>query len=90
MSAKKGKKKPHALEPHVSRFEQVILYETASTYYLIGFDDKETHFRILKIDRRTEKPSSLEEILREDPIVYNKEELKEMLMMISEGNRAAG
>ena len=69
---------------------QMILYETSSHYYLVGYDSQETAFRLLKIDRRVEKPKSLEEILTEDPSIYTKEDLAEVLEMINEGNKSAG
>lgn len=52
---------------------QVLLYETSSFYYLIGSDLQETLFRVLKFDRRIVRPSSLSEILIEDPLTYTKE-----------------
>lgn len=58
--------------------------------YLVGYDISETHYRLLKIDRRVEKPKSLAQIISEDPIAYNKADLKEMLHMVAEGNRSAG
>lgn len=68
----------------------MILYETSSHYYLVGFDGQESSFRVLIIDRRIEKPRYLEEILREDPSIYSKEDLAEMLEMINEGNKSSG
>jgi hypothetical protein len=71
-------------------FLQFILYETSSHYYLVGYDAQESAFRMLKIDRRFEKPASLEDILHEDPIVYTKEDLADVLAMINEGNKSSG
>ena len=78
------------LEPVISRLEQFLLYETVSHFYLVGFDEDETTFRVLKIDRRLEKPASLSEILHEDSMIYNKTELHTMLQMINEGNKTSG
>jgi hypothetical protein len=64
---------------------QMILYETSSHYYIVGFDSEEASFRVLKIDRRVLSPKSLDEILQEDPCVYSKEALAEMLEMVNEG-----
>ena len=64
---------------------QMILYETSSHYYIVGFDSEEASFRVLKIDRRVLCPKSLDEILQEDPCVYSKEALAEMLEMVNEG-----
>ena len=63
----------------------MILYETSSHYYLVGFDSQEEYFRVLKIDRRVTAPKSLEEVLTEDPCIYSKDELAEMLEMVNEG-----
>jgi hypothetical protein len=51
----------------------------------VGFDSQETFFRVLKMDRRIIRPNSLQEILVEDPCVYTKEDLAEMLEMVNEG-----
>lgn len=59
-------------------------------YYLVGFDRLETQFRVLKIDRRVEKPRSLLEILREDPCVYTREQITDMIRMINEGHTTSG
>lgn len=59
-------------------------------YYLVGSDELETHFRVIKIDRRVERPKNLEQILREDPIVYSKDDMAEMLAMIHDGNKHVG
>ena len=63
----------------------MILYETSSHYYLVGYDSEEVSFRVLKIDRRIVRPKTLDEILLEDPCVYSKEDLAEMLEMVNEG-----
>ena len=63
----------------------MILYETSPHYYLVGFDSQEEYFRVLKIDRRVTAPKSLEEVLTEDPCIYSKDELAEMLEMVNEG-----
>ena len=80
----------YPLEPWKQHCERILLYETSSFLYLVGHDVAETCFHILKIDRRVDKPRCLSQILSEDPIVYGKNELKEMLNMISEGNRSSG
>ena len=64
----------------------MILYETSFHYYLVGYDSEEISFRVLKIDRRVVAPKSLDEILHEDPCVYSKEDLAQMLEMVNEGN----
>lgn len=81
---------PPPLKPITTCMEKYILYETASFYYLVGCDAVETYFRVLKLNRTIIKPKSLDEILMEDPLVYNKDELGFMLEMIHEGNKTTG
>jgi hypothetical protein len=57
---------------------------------LVGFDALETQFRLLKINRTRDKAKELSEIVREDPAVYSKTDIGNILAMISEGNRACG
>lgn len=69
---------------------QFRLYETATFYYLVGFDNLETMFRLLKINRLIVKPKDLAEIVREDDLVYNGAEIAEILKMIDDGNKTSG
>ena len=84
------KMQKNRFESSFAKLEKMMLFETSSHYYLVGFDSQETAFRILKIDRRVEKPRSLSEILTEDPSTYSKEDLADMLEMINEGNKSTG
>ena len=59
-------------------------------FYLVSSDVAELEFRILKLDRTVEKPKLLNEILREDSLVYNKLELADLLSMIHHGNKSTG
>ncbi len=58
--------------------------------YLVGSDEDQLSFRLIKIDRRIENPTSLSQILRVDRDNYSKQDLGDMLEMISEGNKATG
>jgi phosphatidylinositol 3,5-bisphosphate 5-phosphatase len=80
---------PH-LKPIQTCMEKYLLYDTSSFYYLVGCDAMETYFRVLKLNRCVIKPRSLEDVLTEDPVVYNKEDLKLVLEMIHEGNKSSG
>lgn len=80
----------NCLDNGVIKFEKFQLYETEPFYYITSSDKAETQFRILKIDRRLEKPSTLKEILREDAVIYNKVEFKDQLEMIHDGNISCG
>ncbi len=50
----------------------------ASYYYLAGSDALETMVRVIKLDRRIEKPTMLQEIISEDPLIYSKREFYEI------------
>jgi hypothetical protein len=76
--------------PLTSRLEKFVLYETYSHFYLVGNDLLETSYRVIKIDRRVIRPKSLQDIIKEDPNVYQKQELEDLLDMINEGNRTSG
>ena len=54
------------------RAEKLVLYETNRYMLLVGYNTAETLYRVIKLDRTVVKPSSLAEILVEDPIVYTK------------------
>lgn len=56
----------------------------------MGFDNSQTFFRLLKINREIANPRDLSEIVREDPLTYSAEEITDILDMISEGNKASG
>ena len=78
------------LEATLTRLERFVLYETWSHMYLVGSDEDQAIFRLIKIDRRIENPTSLSQILRVDRDNYSKEDLVDMLEMISEGNKVSG
>lgn len=52
-------------------------------FYLIGSNNTQTRFRVLKIDRTDPK----ELILVDDKVEYNKQEIHQLLNMIGFGNR---
>jgi hypothetical protein len=78
------------LEPVISRMEKYFLFETATYYYLMGCDSGETAFKLLKMDRCIPQARDLSEVVCEDPNVYGKKEMTEMLQMISDGNKTTG
>lgn len=89
MSSRKGQRS-YVLEPVISRLERIIVYETAAHLYLVGYDELETSFRLLKVDRRIERPKGLDEILIEDSDVYTKSDIMDMLQMVDDGNKTTG
>lgn len=71
----------------VCKMHKFSLYETASRYYIIGADVVDRRFRILKIDRTADNGQLG---IAEDDIVYNKEEMTNVLNTIEDGNKATG
>ena len=80
----------HPLEPSINRLENFSVYETNTYYYLIGFNNLETEFQLLKINKYFEKAKDLTEILYHDRNIYTKDEIFEILEMINEGNKLTG
>ncbi|KAL0831171.1 hypothetical protein ABMA28_002036 [Loxostege sticticalis] len=70
--------------PIISSIQRIALYETKARFYLIGSNNTETRFRVLKIDRTDPK----ELILVDDKVEYNKQEIHQLLNMIGFGNRS--
>lgn len=62
----------------------MALYETKARLYLIGSNNTQTKFRVLKIDRT--EPHALN--ITDDKVEYSQRQIKELLSMINEGNRA--
>jgi hypothetical protein len=54
------------------RAEKLVLYDTNRYMLLVGHNTAETLYRVIKLDRNVVKPSSLAEILIEDPVIYTK------------------
>ncbi|XP_047986430.1 polyphosphoinositide phosphatase [Leguminivora glycinivorella] len=70
--------------PIISSIQRIALYETKARFYLIGSNNTQTRFRVLKIDRTDSK----ELALIDDKVEYNKQEIHQLLNMIGCGNRA--
>ncbi|KAH8696712.1 polyphosphoinositide phosphatase Fig4 [Talaromyces proteolyticus] len=74
-------------EDGVVRMHKFTLYETSTRYYLVGIDQLDTRYRILKIDRTS---GSDDLSLAEDDIVYTKQEMNLLLETIEDGNKSSG
>jgi hypothetical protein len=74
-------------EEGVVRMHKFTLYETATRYYLVGIDQLDTRYRILKIDRTSESDDLS---LSEEGIVYTKQEMNQLLETIEDGNKSSG
>ena len=65
-------------EEGIVRMHKFTLYETATRYYLVGIDQLDTRYRVLKIDRTSDSDDLN---LVEDDIVYSKHEMNQLLEM---------
>ena len=74
-------------EEGVCKMHRFSLYETATRYFLVGGDNVDKKFRILKIDRTAE---SGDLGIAEDDIVYTRKEMSQLLNTIDEGNKISG
>ncbi|CAG8541334.1 8999_t:CDS:10 [Ambispora leptoticha] len=62
------------------------LYETKTNYYMIGSNQSDNRFRVLKIDR-----TSLTELnVIDHEAIYSKQEINDILSVLKEGNKYAG
>ncbi|CAN7989283.1 unnamed protein product [Ixodes hexagonus] len=71
------------LHPVISIVQRMALYETRCRYYLVGSNNTQTKFRVLKIDRT--EPNEL--VVIDDKMEYNHKEIIEFLNMIEKENR---
>lgn len=69
--------------PIISSIQKVNIYETKARFYVVGSNNTETIFRVLKIDRT--EPKELH--IHDDKHVYSKLEIMNLLTMIESGNR---
>ncbi|GLV33113.1 FIG4 phosphoinositide 5-phosphatase [Carabus blaptoides fortunei] len=69
--------------PIISSIQKIALYETKTKYFLVGSNNTETRFRVLKIDRT--EPREL--FILDDKVEYTRDEIKSLLSMIDTDNR---
>nr|CAH7715536.1 unnamed protein product [Callosobruchus chinensis] len=72
--------------PIISSIQKMALYETKSKYYLVGSNNTQTRFRVIKIDRMEAKDL----VLYDDKVEYTAEEIQNLINMIEAGNRRSG
>ncbi|XP_019639240.1 PREDICTED: polyphosphoinositide phosphatase-like [Branchiostoma belcheri] len=70
--------------PLISSVQRIVLYETKARFFLVGSNNRETKFRVLKIDRTEPK----ELVIIDDKVEYTQREVRELLSMLDVGNRA--
>lgn len=63
------------------------LYETKTRYYIVGSDQSDNRFRVLKIERAGDE-NDLN--MTEDKVIYSKSEILELLSTIEDGNKSSG
>ncbi|KAK7789638.1 hypothetical protein R5R35_005398 [Gryllus longicercus] len=79
--------KPHVIfHPVISSIQKIALYETKARFYLMGSNNTQTRFRVLKIDRM--EPRELSVV--DDKVEYTKDEIRNLVTMIDVGNRRVG
>ncbi|XP_046388999.1 polyphosphoinositide phosphatase isoform X3 [Ischnura elegans] len=69
--------------PLISCIQKIAVYETKARFYLMGSNNTQTRFRILKIDRTDPK----ELVIIDDNYEYSKDQIKDLVKMIDVGNR---
>ncbi|KAK2146367.1 hypothetical protein LSH36_613g00010 [Paralvinella palmiformis] len=69
--------------PIISCTQKIVIYETKARFFVVGSNNTETRFRVLKIDRT--EPRDL--IIVDDKIEYTRKEIRDLLLMIDVGNR---
>ncbi|XP_044255636.1 polyphosphoinositide phosphatase isoform X2 [Tribolium madens] len=69
--------------PIISSIQKIALYETKSKYYLVGSNNTQTRFRVLKIDRQEAKDLKI----CDDKVEYTEKEIHDLVDMIDSGNR---
>ncbi|XP_056641119.1 polyphosphoinositide phosphatase isoform X2 [Diorhabda sublineata] len=72
--------------PIINSIQRIALYETKSKYYLVGSNNTQTRFRLLKIDRMESKDLEI----YDDKVEYTAEEIRNLIGMIESGNRRSG
>lgn len=71
--------------PLISAIQKVNIYETKARFFVVGSNNTETTFRVLKIDRTEPK----ELVISDDKHVYSKSQITNLLTTIDSGNRPA-
>jgi len=70
--------------PAVKTIQRIALYETKSRFYVVGSNNTQSSFRVLKIDRLDPKNLNI----CDDKTLYNNREIRDLLTMIDVGNRS--
>ena len=74
----------HFYSPAIKTLQRIALYETKSRFYVVGSNNTQNRFRVLKIDRTDPKGLNI----CDDTTVYSSKEIRDLLTMIDDGNRS--
>ena len=75
---------PIFFSPSLKTIQRIALYETKARFYVVGSNNTQTYFRVIKIDRMEPKKLSISD----DKTVYSNKEIRDLLTMIDVGNRS--
>ena len=78
------KNHPNVFSPAVKTIQRIALYETKSRFYVVGSNNTQSKFRVLKIDRMDPRKLNISD----DTTVYTNREIRDLLNMIDGGNRS--
>ena len=81
---KEIKMQPNLFSPAVKTIQRIALYETKSRFYVVGSNNTQSKFRVLKIDRMDPRKLNISD----DTTVYSNREIRDLLNMIDGGNRS--
>ncbi|XP_066936633.1 polyphosphoinositide phosphatase-like [Clytia hemisphaerica] len=83
MKKSKSEKKLYDIVHPICCTQKIAVYETRTRFYLVGSNNSQTRYRILKIDRTD--PCDIN--ITDDKVEYNHQEINELLRRIDHGNR---
>jgi phosphatidylinositol 3,5-bisphosphate 5-phosphatase len=72
--------------PVFPAFNKFNLYENRSRFFIIASNASDSRHRIIKIDRTSQEELNIVE----DEVEYTGKQMKAMLSMLDDGNRASG
>ena len=70
--------------PAFKSLQRIALYETKARFYLVGSNNTQTSFRVLKLDRQEPKKLNISD----DKTIYTNKEIRNLLTMVDVGNRS--
>jgi hypothetical protein len=83
------KRKCLSLRPIPAAIQRVAVYETRTWLYVVGSTNDGTSCRLLKIDRSPPSPANPRLNIIDTDTEYSEREIKELLIMLDDGNKYA-